>query len=75
MARLINDIMNLNDSMVQLEREKVKVENRYNQFDKEHKLLIENDGKAQIINDIKKEKETLKNVIGEIGRKLSNFFI
>lgn len=70
MARLINDIMNMNDAIVQLEREKVKMENRFNQFDKEHKHLIENDGKPQLINDIKKEKESLKQVLQEIKRKI-----
>lgn len=73
MERLVNDIMNLNDLIVQLEREKLKIENRYNQFDAEHKSLAESSGKQHLINGIRKEKETLRQVLQEIQKKLSKF--
>jgi hypothetical protein len=75
MNRLINNILNVNDSIAHLEREKIKQENKYNQLDREHKELLNLEGKHYLINEIRKDKDKVKELLTDICEKLSKIII
>jgi hypothetical protein len=75
MNRLINNILNANDSIAHLEREKIKQENKYNQLDREHKELLNMEGKHYLINEIRKDKDKVKELLNDVCEKLSKIQI
>lgn len=76
---IVNEILNLNDSLVQLERDRAKIENRMEEFDITQKKLDmdgnNNYAQEKIIKDVKKEKENLKQHIQTIDRQTSNWIL
>jgi chromosome segregation ATPase len=70
MHRLMNDILDINDGLSQLEREKIKVENSLNYIELEFKHLQEENKTQDFSTELRKEREQLKQLSYDYERKI-----
>ena len=70
MSKTINEYLNALDVCFQMEREKLKIEQRINLLNNEH-IYNENNHKSESNNDIKIEIENLKKLFYEYKDKIS----
>jgi chromosome segregation ATPase len=70
MHRLMNDILNINDGLSTLEREKIKVDNSLSLIELEFKQYQDQNRTTDFGTDLRKEREQLKQLSYEYERKI-----
>jgi len=71
-SRIVNDILNICDSISSLERDKIKIVNNINniEYDSTQQSILKNDPNLNLTQSLKYEKEENMNVLNEYNKKI-----